>query len=83
METAMIQSALFISYIDGERLTLGSLERQAESTSPHKLGKAAKGTGDTEDDGVVLKLGQAIVVEDTSRGSVDVRPGVLGLYTRP
>ena len=40
--------------------------------------KDTNGTGNTEEDGVVVGLGQAIVLEEDTRVSIDVRVWVLG-----
>jgi hypothetical protein len=43
------------------------------------LSEGAKSARNTEDHGVVLELLQAIMIENATRGSVDVGVGVLGL----
>jgi hypothetical protein len=42
--------------------TLRALNRGTESTVDNKLGKDTKSTGDTEENGVVVCLGQAVVL---------------------
>jgi len=44
-----------------------------------ELGKDTNGTRNTEEDGVVVSLGQAIVLEENTRVGIDVGVGVLGL----
>jgi len=43
------------------------------------LGKDTKGTGDTEEDGVVVLLNETVVLEEDTGVGIDVRPWVLGL----
>jgi hypothetical protein len=58
---------------------LWSLDGQAESTVPDELSDTAHGARDTKDDGVVLELGEAVVVEERAGSGVDVGERVLGL----
>lgn len=58
---------------------LGALNRQAESPVPDELHQRAEGAADTEGNGVVQRLLEAIVVEEDTGGGVDVGVGVLGL----
>lgn len=47
--------------------TLGALNGCTESTVDDQLGQDTEGTGDTEQDGVVVGLGQAVVLEKNTR----------------
>lgn len=58
---------------------LGALNGGTEGAVPHKLGKGSQGTADTESDGVVQGLLEAVVVEEDTGGGVNVGVGVLGL----
>ena len=44
-----------------------------------ELGKDTKGAGNAEQDGVVVLLGEAVVLEEDTGVGIDVREGVLGL----
>lgn len=59
---------------------LGTLDGHAHGTVPDELDQGSEGTADTESDGVVQGLLEAVVVEEDAGDSVDVRVGVLGLY---
>ena len=63
--------------LGGDRLW--PLERQAEGAVPEELSEDAVRAAHTEEDGVVVVLRQAIVLEQDTRVGVDVRVGVLGL----
>jgi hypothetical protein len=59
---------------------LGALDRHAHGTIPDELDQGSEGTADTESDGVVQGLLEAVVVEEDTGDGVDVRVGVLSLY---
>ena len=59
--------------------TLGALNGRTESTVNDQLGQDTQSTGDTEENGVVVGLGQTVVLEEDTGVGVDVREGVLGL----
>lgn len=46
---------------------LGALDRSTESTVNDDLRKDTKGTGNTEEDGVVVGLGKTVVLEEDTR----------------
>lgn len=71
---------LFASEQTEEVDGLGSLNGQSESSAPDKLSQRTKGAADTKGDGVVERLLEAVVVEENTRGSVDVGVRVLGLW---
>lgn len=58
---------------------LGALNGRANSAVNDELGKDTNGAGDTEEDGVVVGLGEAVVLEQDTGVGVDVGEGVLGL----
>ncbi|KAI6759071.1 hypothetical protein HG531_013832 [Fusarium graminearum] len=58
---------------------LGSLDGGTESAVNDELGKDTNGTGDTEEDGVVVSLSETVVLEEDTGVGVNVRVGVLGL----
>ena len=58
---------------------LGALNGHAKSTVDDQLGQDTNGTGNTEQDGVVVGLSQAVVLEENTRVGIDVGEGVLGL----
>jgi hypothetical protein len=58
---------------------LGALNGHAKSTVDDQLGQDTKGTGHTEQDGVVVSLGQTVVLEEDTGVGIDVGVGVLGL----
>ena len=59
---------------------LGALDGHAQSTVPDELDQRSQCTADTECDGVVEGLLEAVVVEEDNGGGIDVGVGVLGLY---
>lgn len=59
---------------------LRALNGHAHGTIPDELDQGSEGTADTESDGVVQGLLEAVVVEEDTRNGVDVGVGVLGLY---
>lgn len=59
---------------------LGTLNGQAQSSAPDELGQRTQCTAHAESDCVVERLLEAVVVEEDTRGSVDIRMGVLGLF---
>jgi len=61
------------------RVGLWSLQRHTEGTVPAELREDTKGTGDTEEDGVVVLFNETIVLEEDTRVGVYVGPWVLGL----
>ena len=61
------------------RLTLRPLERQTQRAVPDVLRERTKRAGHTEDNGVVLELAHAVVVEHAAGRGVDVRVRVLRL----
>lgn len=54
-------------------------KKNYQAATYHELRQGTEGTGDTKDDSVVLELLEAVGVQSGTRGSVDVREGVLGL----
>jgi hypothetical protein len=46
---------------------LGTLDRSTESTVNDDLRKDTKGTGNTEEDGVVVGFGKTVVLEEDTR----------------
>lgn len=58
---------------------LGALNRHAQGAVPDELDQRSEGATDTEGDGIVQGLLEAIVVKEDTGGGVDVRVGVLGL----
>jgi hypothetical protein len=57
---------------------MGERRTSTKGTIPDELCSNTKGTGDTEEDGVVLHLGEAVVGEEDTRVGINVGPGVLG-----
>lgn len=60
----------------GGRERLGALEGHAEGAVPDELGGDTEGARDTEQDGVVVLLVEAVVGEEDTGVGVDVGPGV-------
>lgn len=58
---------------------LGTLNGGADSAVNDELGEDTNGAGDTKEDGVVVGLGEAVVLEEDTGVGVDVGEGVLGL----
>lgn len=58
---------------------LWSLQRHTKGTVPAELSEDTEGTGDTEEDSVVVLLDKTIVLEEDTRVGINVRPWVLGL----
>ena len=58
---------------------LGPLDGETQSAIPDELDERTQSTADTEGDGVVQRLLEAVVVEEDAGGGVDVGVGVLGL----
>ena len=58
---------------------LGPLNGSTDGAVNDELGKDTEGAGDTEQDGVVVLLGEAVVLEKNTGVSVDVGVRVLGL----
>jgi len=58
---------------------LWSLEWEAKSSAPDHLRQAAQSSADAKENGVVLHLGHAVVLEEHTRVGVYVWPWVLGL----
>lgn len=58
---------------------LGALDGHAQSTVDDQLGQDTQGSRHTEQDGVVVGLGQAVVLQEDTRVGVDVGVRVLGL----
>lgn len=58
---------------------LGALDGHADGAVDDKLGKDTESAGDTEEDGVEVLLGEAVVLEEDTGVGVDVGVGVLGL----
>jgi len=56
-----------------------SFDGHAESSAPNLAGRDSEGTSDTEQDGVVIVLGEAVVHQEGSRSTVYVGEGVLDL----
>jgi len=61
------------------RVGLWSLQRHTKGTVPAELSEDTEGTGDTEEDSVVVLLDKTIVLEEDTRVGINVRPWVLGL----
>jgi len=59
--------------------TLGSLDRETQSTVPDDTRKDTQGTGDTEQDGVVVLLLQLVVLQQHTTVGINIRPRVSGL----
>jgi hypothetical protein len=57
----------------------GAFKRQAKSAVPEQLAEATEGTGNTEQDGVVILLYEIVVVQEHTTVRVNVGVGVLGL----
>lgn len=58
---------------------LGALNGGTDGAVNDELGQDTNGTGDTEENGVVVGLSQTVVLEENTRVGVDVGEGVLGL----
>mgnify|MGYP005989195041 CR=1 FL=1 len=58
---------------------LGALNGGTNSAVDDQLGKDTNGARNTEEDGVVVGLSQAVVLEQNTRVGIDVGEGVLGL----
>ena len=58
---------------------LGALDGHTHGAVPDELDQGSKGTANTESDGVVEWLLEAVVVEEDTGDGVDVGVGVLGL----
>lgn len=59
---------------------LGALNGQSQCSAPDELGQRTQGTAHAECDSVVEGLLEAVMVEQDTRGGVDVRMRVLGLF---
>lgn len=59
---------------------LGTLNGQSQCSAPDELSQRAQCAAHTKCHSVVEGLLEAIVVEQDTRGGVDVRMGVLGLF---
>lgn len=58
---------------------LGALDGHTHGTVPDELDQRSEGTADTESDGVVEGLLEAVMMEEDTGDGVDVGVGVLGL----
>ena len=58
---------------------LGALDGGADCAVDDELGEDTDGAGNTEEDGVVAGLGEAVVLEEDTGVGIDVGEGVLGL----
>jgi hypothetical protein len=58
---------------------LGPLQREAEGSVPGEGCQHTNGARDTEEDCVVVHLGEAVVLEKDPRVGIHVRPRVLRL----
>lgn len=58
---------------------LGALDGGTDGAVDDQLGKDTDGAGNTEEDGVVVCLGETVVLEEDTRVGIDVGEGVLGL----
>lgn len=58
---------------------LGALDGRADGTVDDELREDTDGAGNTEEDGVVVLLGEAVVLEKDTGVGIDVGVGVLGL----
>lgn len=65
--------------VRGGRVGLGSLEGHAEGSVPDELGDDSERPRDSEEDGVEVLVGEAVVGEEDTRVGVHVGPRVLGL----
>ncbi len=48
-----------------------------ESSSPEQVGHATEGSGDSEDDGVVVEFGHTVMVQQDTGVGINIGPGVL------
>ena len=62
-----------------ERERVGSLDRQAEGSAPDLGGGNTERSRYTKDDGVVVLLRQAVMLEQSAGAGIDVGEGVLDL----
>eukprot|EP00050_Salpingoeca_kvevrii_P005737 m.285352 g.285352 ORF g.285352 m.285352 type:complete len:487 (+) comp11360_c0_seq1:18-1478(+) len=58
---------------------LGALDGEAESAVPGERGEDTKSTRDAKENGVVVHLLEAVVLEEDARVGIDIGPWVLGL----
>jgi hypothetical protein len=58
---------------------VGSLDRKAECSGPNLSWGDTEGSRDTEQDGVVVVLGETVVHEESTRACVNVGPWVADL----
>ena len=58
---------------------LGALNGHTKGTVDDQLGQDTNGTGHTEQDGVVVSLGQTVVLEEDTGVGIDIGVRVLGL----
>jgi hypothetical protein len=63
--------------LGGDRL--GALDGETVDAVPDELREDSEGTGDTEQDSVVLVLLEAVVLKENTRVGINVGPGILGL----
>jgi hypothetical protein len=63
--------------LEGERV--GSLDGEAETSAPDLGGHDTEGSGDTEEDSVVVKLVEAVVHQESTGAGVNVGPRVADL----
>lgn len=59
--------------------TLGTLDGETKGPVPDELDKRSKGTANTESNGVVQRLLEAVMVEEDTGCGIDVGVRVLGL----
>jgi hypothetical protein len=59
--------------------TLGAFNGSAQSAVDDELRKHSERSRDTEENGIVARLRQTVVLQENTGVCVDIRPGVLGL----
>jgi hypothetical protein len=56
---------------------VGALNGHSQGAGPNLSGHDTEGTGDTEEDGVVVVLGKSVVHKEGSGSAINIGPGVL------
>jgi hypothetical protein len=67
--------AVFLDPFEGDGA--GSFDGETESSSPEQVGHATEGSGDSEDDGVVVEFGHTVMVQQDTGVGINIGPGVL------
>jgi len=67
--------AVFLDPVNGDGA--GSFDGETESSSPEQVGHATEGSGDGEDDGVVVEFGHTVMVQQDTGVGINIGPGVL------